>query len=72
MSPLDQEVIMSKGIIGLAEVIHEATGEEGPELDALTFLVSAWYADALGRRDIGDYFDKRCKEATAKSRFAPN
>ena len=53
-------------ILGLAEVIHEHTGETGPELEALTFYVAAGFADVMGRKDIGDYFEKRLHEAQAK------
>ncbi len=57
-------------ITELAELIHEHTGEEGRELEALTFYVAAGFADVMGRQDIGDYFDGRCQEATKRSRFA--
>lgn len=54
------------GILGLAEVIHDATGMEGAELDMHVFYVAAGFADVMGRKDIGDYFDRRCQEAKAK------
>lgn len=53
-------------ILGLATKIHQATGAEGAELEMLTFYVAACYADALKRKDLGDYFDGRCQEARAK------
>ncbi len=61
---------MQDGILGLAELIHEHTGEEGKKLEALTFYVAACYADAMGRKDIGDYFNERCQASTKQSRFA--
>ena len=60
---------MMDGLIGLSETIHEYTGEEGRELEALTFYVAACYADMMQRKDIGDYFIKRCNESYEKSRF---
>ena len=50
-------------LLGLATVIHNHTGAEGKELEALTFYVAAGFADVMSRKDIGDYFDKRCKLA---------
>lgn len=46
----------------LAEVIHEHTMMEGPELQAMTYHIAAAYADMVGRRDIGDYYMKRSHE----------
>ena len=48
----------------LAAKIKEATGMEGKELEAFTFLTAAVYADIVGRKDIGDYFQKRMDEAS--------
>lgn len=53
-------------ITGLAEAIHNHTGAEGAELESLTFFVAAGFADIMGRKDIGDYFDARCQEAKRK------
>lgn len=47
----------------LAEEIHDATGMTGKELEAFTFLTAAVYADIVGRKDIGDYFQKRMDES---------
>ena len=57
------------GIKGLAKVVHDHTGAEGPELEALTFFVAAGFADAMGQKAIGDYFDARCKEAWAQHKM---
>lgn len=54
------------GLLGLANIIHEHTGADGAELETLTFFVAASYADVMGRKDLGDYFDARCQEAKAK------
>lgn len=54
------------GLLGLAEAIHDHTGAEGAELEALTFFVAAGFADVMGRKDLGDYFDARCQEAKRK------
>lgn len=51
-------------IASLAEKINEATGMEGKELEAFTFLAAAVYADVMGRKDIGDYFQKRMDAAS--------
>lgn len=59
------------GLAGLAAMIHEHTGETGPELEATTFYMAACLADALHCKDIGDYFDRRCQEAKAKVRKEP-
>lgn len=53
-------------IIGLAKAIHDHNGMEGAELEAFTFYVAASFADLMGRKDIGDYFNGRCQEAKAK------
>lgn len=53
-------------IAGIAEKINEATGADGAELEMLTFFVAACFADVMGRKDIGDYFDGRCQEAKTK------
>jgi hypothetical protein len=50
-------------IQNLAKEINEKTGMEGKELEAFTFLASAVFADAMGRKDIGDYFQGRMDEA---------
>lgn len=52
-----------RGLIRLAAVIEDQTGATGAELEALTFYVAAGYADVLGRKDIGDYFEARCRKA---------
>ena len=53
-------------IAGLAAVIEKQTGATGAELEMLTFFVAASFADVLGRKDIGDYFDGRCQVAKAQ------
>ncbi len=53
-------------ISGLAEAIHNHTGMEGAELEAFTFFVAAGFADVMGRKEVGDYFDARCKESWKK------
>lgn len=57
-------------MIGLAKTIHDHNGMEGAELEAFTFYVSACFADAMGRKDIGDYFNGRCQKAKAKLKEA--
>jgi hypothetical protein len=57
-------------LIGLAEAIHNHTGMEGSELEAFTFYVGAGFADVMGRKDIGDHFDARCKASWAKHKAA--
>lgn len=52
-----------KNLSELAMMIHEATGMEGKELEAYTFLVAAVYADVMGHKPIGDYFAGRMNEA---------
>lgn len=53
-------------ITDLAEMIHEQTGAEGAELECYVFYVSACFADVIGRKDIGDYFNNRLQESKAK------
>ena len=56
-------------ILALATKINEATGADGAELEMLTFWVAACFADGLGRKDIGDYFDARCQQAKEKMKI---
>lgn len=53
-------------LIDLAKTIHNHTGAEGPELETLTFYVAACFANVMGNKKAGDYFDQRCQEAKAK------
>ncbi len=55
-------------ITELAEVIHNHTGAENSELDQLTFFIAAGFADVMGRKDIGDYFDARLQDAKARGK----
>jgi hypothetical protein len=55
---------------GLAEKINEHTGMEGKELETFTFLCAAVFADAMGHKNIGDYFAGRMNES-AKTAFPP-
>lgn len=55
----------------LAEMVHDKTGEAGAELEAITFYCAAVWADLNGNKAIGDYFDRRCKQAASRSRFGP-
>ncbi len=51
------------GILELAELIEEHTGATGAELECYVFYVCAGFADIMGRKDIGDYFDNRLQDA---------
>ena len=51
------------GLLGLSQRIHEATGAEGKELELQTLLIAMLYADAMGNEAIGDYFQRRMRDA---------
>lgn len=57
---------MAHGLIGLAQAINEHNGMEGPELEAYVSFVAAGFADLMGRKDIGDHFEAKCKAAWRK------
>lgn len=57
---------MSNGLIGLADAIHEQTGAEGTELEAITFYIAASFADCVGNKEAGDYFQSRLDDAKAR------
>lgn len=50
----------------LAKAIHEATGYEGKELEQATFVAATIFADAVGRKDIGNYFANRAAGSVSK------
>jgi len=52
-------------ITDLAASLHKATGAEGKELEVQTFMVAMLFADVMGNQAIGDYFQRRMRDAFA-------
>lgn len=50
----------------IATKINKETGMEGMELQTATFLIAMMYADAMGDKKTGDYFQKRMRESYEK------
>ncbi len=53
-------------IESIATKINEEIGMEGMELQTATFLIAMMYADVMGDKETGDYFQKRMRESYAK------
>ncbi|MDQ5987898.1 MAG: hypothetical protein CSYNP_03646 [Syntrophus sp. SKADARSKE-3] len=49
-------------ILDLAKAINRETGKE---LEAATFLTAAVLADLVGKKEIGDYYQRRMNEILA-------
>lgn len=55
-------------IAAIATEIHEATGLEGAELEVRTHFIATLFADACGDKAIGDYFQRRMRDAHERAK----
>ncbi len=50
-------------ILDLAKAINKTTGMTGKELETATFLAAAIMANLVGKKGIGDYYQRRMNES---------